>query len=156
MHRTKHISTVYNVAAFLYLPFMVNVCIFSKEKFCIYKLQLSAVCAQYPICLFAVIASFRAVTVLCSGNYEWLWGGSSSPNYYWCHFWFYIPQALFSIVRNLHYRTISSPFLITFLSPEIATLINIPTTNKQLLTLISHLLLAKSTRNRKNSRQCIE
>jgi hypothetical protein len=51
------------------------------------------------------------------------------------------------IVRNLHYRNLSSRFLITFLSPEIATLINTLTTNKQVLILMSHLLLAKSTRN---------
>ena len=35
-----------------------------------------------------------------------------------------------SIVRNLHYRILSNPFLITFLSPEIATSINILSTNK--------------------------
>jgi len=36
----------------------------------------------------------------------------------------------FSFVSNLHYRTLSNPFLITFLSPEIATYINILSTNK--------------------------
>jgi hypothetical protein len=61
-----------------------------------------------------------------------------------------------SIVRNLYYRTLSSPFLITFLSPEIATLINTLTANKQLLTLMSHLLLQKVPATEKSSRQCIE
>jgi len=36
----------------------------------------------------------------------------------------------FFIVRNLHYRILSNPFLTTFLSPEIATSINILSTNK--------------------------
>jgi len=35
-----------------------------------------------------------------------------------------------SIVRNLHYRILSNPFLITFLSPEIAISIDILSTNK--------------------------
>ena len=35
-----------------------------------------------------------------------------------------------SIVRNLHYRILSNSFLISFLSPEIATSINILSTNK--------------------------
>jgi hypothetical protein len=34
------------------------------------------------------------------------------------------------IVRNLHYRILSNPFQITFLSPEITTSINILSTNK--------------------------
>ena len=36
-----------------------------------------------------------------------------------------------STVRNLHYRILSTPFLITFLSPEIAKNVNIlPTKNR--------------------------
>jgi len=35
-----------------------------------------------------------------------------------------------SIVRNLHYGILSSPFLITFLSPERAKFFNILSTNK--------------------------
>ena len=34
-------------------------------------------------------------------------------------------------VRNLHYRILSNPFLITFLSPEIATYINISSMNER-------------------------
>jgi hypothetical protein len=36
----------------------------------------------------------------------------------------------FSIVMNLHYRILSNPFLITFLSPEIVKFIYILSTNK--------------------------
>jgi hypothetical protein len=35
-----------------------------------------------------------------------------------------------STIRNLHYRNLSNPFSITFLSPKIATSINILSTNK--------------------------
>jgi len=44
------------------------------------------------------------------------------------HFTFHM--RCISIVRNLRYGILSSPFLITFLSPEIAKFINILPTNK--------------------------
>jgi hypothetical protein len=62
-------------------------------------------------------------------------------------FAFIIHMHCISIVWNLHYRILSSPFLVTLLSTEIATSINTLTTNKQLLIHMSHLLLAKSTCN---------
>ena len=54
---------------------------------------------------------------------KWLWNSPSRPYYYWQHLCFHMP--CISIVRSLDFRIFSASFLITFLSPEIATSINI-------------------------------
>ena len=52
---------------------------------------------------------------------EWLWNSPSRPYYYWYHLCFYIPHALYFYCKVFIF---SASFLITFLSPEIATSIN--------------------------------
>ena len=68
---------------------------------------------------------------------EWFWDGSSCLHYYWYHFCFYIPHAHISVVRSLYFRIISS----SFLTPEIATSINIHAPFSLLWFLMSSLLL---------------
>ena len=53
---------------------------------------------------------------------KWLWNSPSRPYYYWYHLCFYIPHELYF---SLYCRIFSASFLTTFLSPEIATSINI-------------------------------
>ena len=56
---------------------------------------------------------------------EWLWN-STSRTYYYCYtFVFTFHISCISIVRSLYFRIFSATFLITLLSPEIATSINI-------------------------------
>ena len=55
---------------------------------------------------------------------EWLWNSPSRPCYYWYHLCFYTPQRRIYIVRSLYFRILRASFLITFVSPEIATSIN--------------------------------
>jgi hypothetical protein len=62
IHKTKHISAVYNVAIFC--TYVYDKWFFFKKTFSIYSLELSAVCAQYPIYLFTVIPPFRDLPVL--------------------------------------------------------------------------------------------
>ena len=73
--------------------------------------------------------------------FKWLWNSPSRPYYYWYHLWFYIPLRGISIVRSLYFRIFSAPFLITFLSPEIATSINIHVPFSLLRIVMSGLLL---------------
>jgi hypothetical protein len=54
-----------------------------------------------------------------------IWDCSTFPNSYWYHFCFYIPPRCISIVISLYFKINSVSFLITFLSPETATSINI-------------------------------
>ena len=56
---------------------------------------------------------------------EWFWNSPSRPCYYWYHLCFYILRAPYFYLRSLYFRIFSASFLITFLSPEIATSMNI-------------------------------
>ena len=75
--------------------------------------------------------------------FEWLWNGSSCPYYCCYHFCFYIPHVLISIVRLLYFRIFSVSFLITFLSPEIATSFNIHVSSSLSRIIPSGLLLGQ-------------
>ena len=56
---------------------------------------------------------------------EWLWNSPSRPCYNCYHLCCTFHMRCTSIVRSLYFRVLSASFLITFLSPEIATFINI-------------------------------
>ena len=56
---------------------------------------------------------------------EWLWNSPSRPYYYRYRLCFYIPHALYFYSKVFIFYHFSASFLITFLSPEIATSINI-------------------------------
>jgi hypothetical protein len=53
--QTNHFSTVYSVAAVLYLQSIVHVFLLPMLSFRTLTLVLTAVCVQYPTWLFAVI-----------------------------------------------------------------------------------------------------
>jgi hypothetical protein len=81
---TNNFSTVYSVAAVLYLQFVIHVKLFRTwNMFCILKLVFSEVCVQCPISLFFAVPWFRVFPVCCSGIVcELFWDGSSCPSYY--------------------------------------------------------------------------
>ena len=59
------------------------------------------------ICLFSAVPWFCALWYVVQVFSEWFWDGSSCPCYYWYHFCFYLPQALYShckvfISENCH------------------------------------------------------
>ena len=57
---------------------------------------------------------------------KWLWNSPSRPYYYWYHLLFFtFHMRCISVLRSLYFRIFSACFLITFLSPEITTFINI-------------------------------
>ena len=65
---TNHISTVYSVAAVLYLQFVLHVMLFRVlNMLCASTLALHALCARCSVRLFSVVPWFRAVPVCCSG-----------------------------------------------------------------------------------------
>ena len=85
-----------------------------------------AVCVRCPVWLFSVVSLFRALSrYVARVFYEWFWDGSSRIYYYWYHFCFYVQHALYLYCKVFIFRIFSASFLITFLSPEIATTINI-------------------------------
>ena len=96
---TNHVSTVYSVAAVLYLQSVIHVMLFLVMS-CTFTLTLLTVCvcsAQYmAVFCSSLISSFpRYVAQVLS---EWFWNCSSRPSCYWYHFCFHIPHA-----PNLYY-----------------------------------------------------
>ena len=58
--------------------------------------------------------------------FKWLWNVSVCPCYYCCRFQFsHSTNDVFAFVRTLYYRTFSASTLITFVSPKIATSVNL-------------------------------
>ena len=73
---------------------------------------------------------------------EWLWNSPSCPYYCWYHLCFYIPHALYFYCKVFFYfKIFSASFLITFLSPEIATSTNIHVPFSLTRIIMSGLLL---------------
>ena len=72
--QTNHISTVYSVAAVLYLQFVLHVMLFRQyNMFCTYTLALPAVCVLCPIWLFfcsSLISPFPGMLLrYCVSNF---------------------------------------------------------------------------------------
>ena len=90
---------------------------------CTFTLALPIVCVQCPKCLHFLyfVLSVYFAEVLS----EWFWGGIVAHIIYWYHFCFHIPQALNIYCKIFIFQNLLSFFFITFLSPEIATYINI-------------------------------
>ena len=104
---------------------------------CTFTSALCEVCVPYPMWLFSVVSWFRAFSrYIAEVFFEWFWDGSGCPCYYWYHFCFYIPHALY-----FYFRIFTASFVITFLSPEIATYISIHVTFSLSLIMMSGLLL---------------
>ena len=124
---TNYVPREYSVSAILLLLFMVLISLVSVLIYCTFKLVLSEVCVQCPIWLFSVVPRHRVFLVGCSctyffNNFETV---PVSPIITGITFVLTFHMRYISIVRSLYFKTFSASFLITFLSPEIATSINI-------------------------------
>ena len=124
---TNHVSTVYSVAAVLYLQFALHAMLFRPcNTFCTFTLALSVAFVQCPMWLLFCIPLILCFLVMllryCLSDFEMdpvvpVIAGIISA------FTFHMRRI--SITRSLYFKTFSASFLITFLSPEIATPINI-------------------------------
>jgi hypothetical protein len=66
--QTNHVSTVYSVAAVLYLQFALHIMLFpTLNMFCASTSALPAVTVQCTIWLFFAVPKFRAFSLFCSG-----------------------------------------------------------------------------------------
>ena len=119
---TIYVLREYSVAAILLLLFMVLISIVSLLNLLYFYIStFRSMCVQCPIWLFSVVPWLHVSWYVAHVFSEWLWNNPSRPYYYWYHFCFYIPHALYFYCKFFF----STSFLITFLSPEIATSINI-------------------------------
>ena len=124
---TNHVSRLYSVAAVPYLQFMLHIMLFhTLNMFCAFMSALSAVRVRCPMWLVFVAPWICAFPVCCSGTVWFILR------------WFQLPPLLLVSLLLLHsicaqfllqglyvLEIFSVSFLITFLSPEFATYINI-------------------------------
>ena len=69
MHESSHVSRVYNVAAVLYLQFLLHVMLFHVlNMFCTLPQHFSEVCVQCPIWSLFVVPLFLVFLVCFSGS----------------------------------------------------------------------------------------
>ena len=117
---TNRVSTVYSIAAVLYLQSVLHVILFRPwNMFCTSTSALPApVCsAQYGCFLhFLYFVRSRYVPQVLS---EWFWNGSSRPYYYRYHFCFHIPHA-----PNFYCKVFTVYNLISFFLDHISVYIN--------------------------------
>ena len=122
---TNHVSRVYIVAAVLCLQFLLHVLLLRPSNmFRTFTLTLSVVCVQCPIWLFFYFLNFVLSVYVSQVPPEWFWNGSSGPHYYRYHFVFILHMRWISILTSLYVTILSAPFWIAFLSPGLATDIN--------------------------------
>ena len=139
---TIRVYIVHSAAAVVYLQFMLHVMLFRPwNMFCISTLALPAVCVLCPIWLVCVIPRFRAFPVCCS-DIEWLWDGSTRPVITYTTFAFIFHVCWISIISYSYIKTFSASFLITILSPVIATSIDMHVPCLLSGNMMSGLLLA--------------
>ena len=117
--------SVYSVAAVQYLQFVLHVMLFrSWNLFCTFTTALPAVCVQCTIWLFLqfinVVLSRYVVQVL-SDCFEMV---PAVPVVTGITFVFTFHTRWISVMRSLHFEIFTASFLITFLSPGIATSID--------------------------------
>jgi len=83
---------------------------------------LHSMCAVPNMAVFwsSLISCFPGILLrYCLSDFEMV---PVPPCYCWYHFCFHIPHA--AVIRSLYFKILSSSFLIPFLSPEIATSVN--------------------------------
>ena len=123
---TNYFPREYNVAAILLLLFMVF-----KSLVSVLNLLYFYISTFRSMCAVPNMDVFWSSLTSCFFWYvayvfsKWLWNSPSRPYYYWYHLCFYNPHALYFYCKIFILRIFSPSFLITFLSPEIATSINI-------------------------------
>jgi len=115
--------------------------------FCTFTLALSAVCVvQCPVWLFFAVPKFCAVLVhllrYCLGDYEMVPFSSIITS---ITFTFTFHMRWISIMRSLYFKIFTSFLLITFLSPGIATSINMHVPCLSLQIMMSGFIVRSSS-----------
>ena len=126
IHETYHVSRVFSVAVVFYLQFVLHVILCRTwNMFCTFTLALPAVCVRCQIWLFffcSLISCFPGMLLrYYLGDFEMV---PVAPIIDGITLAFTFHMRWISIMRSLHFKVISASFLITFLSPGIATPIN--------------------------------
>ena len=122
---TNHVSTLYTIAAVLYLQSELHVMLFRPWNMsCTFPFALPAV-PNMAVCLQLLnfVLSRHVALVLC----EWFWNGPSRPYHYRYPFCFHIPQAL-----NFYYEV----FIFWNLLSNIIIIIIIRTDSKKGILLV--------------------
>ena len=122
--------------------FYYSWCLYRQCQCLIYftfTLVLSEVCVQCPVWPFSLVSWLHDFLVCCSRIF-WM-RVPVAPIITGITFVFTFHMRRISIVRSLCFRIFSASFLITFLSPEIATSINIHVPFSLSRIIISRLLL---------------
>jgi len=117
------VSRVYSIAAVLYLQFVLHVMLFRPwNMFCTFTLALSVVCVQCPIWLFfciSLISCFPGMLLrYCLSDFKIV---PIAPIFTDIIFAFTFHMRWISITSSLYFKIFSASFLITLLSPGIAT-----------------------------------
>ena len=139
---TNYISRVYNVAATLLIIFMVLISLVSMLNLLYFYVSIfKSICAVPKMALFcsSLTSWFPGMLLTCFlKDFEIV---PIAPIITGITFVFTFHMRCMSIVRSLYFRILSASFLITFLSPEIATSINIQVPFLLSRIIISGLLL---------------
>ena len=139
---TNHVCREYNVAALLYLLFMVHLTLFpTLNHLYFYIRTFPTMCAVPNMAVFysSLISCFPGMLFrYFLNNFEMV---PVAPIITDITFVFTFHMCCISIVRSLYFRIFSASFFITFLSPQISTSVNthIPFTLSQIM--MSGLLL---------------
>ena len=145
---TNYVPREYSVAAILLLLFMVLISLVSVLKMLYFYISTFQI-----MCAVPNMAVFRSFLTSCFpgmlltyflNDFEIV---PVAPIVTGITFGFVFHMRCISIVRFLYFRIFSASFLITFLSPEIATSINIhvPSSLSRLLLLLLLLLSSSSS-----------
>ena len=86
----------------------------------------------FYVSTFRRMCAVANVAVFCSSRTSWL---PSRSSYYWSHSCFHIPHSSISVIRSLYFKIFWASFLITLLSPEMATYISM-----HVLFSLSHII----------------
>ena len=88
--KTNRVTTVYSVAAVLYLQSVLRVLLFCMlNMFCTFYISTSrSLCAVPSMACFLQFLIFLLSQHAAQLLFEWFWDGSSRPYYYWYHFCF--------------------------------------------------------------------
>ena len=123
---TNYVPTEYSVAAILFLLFMVLISLVSVLNLqCIYISTFRSMCAVPNMAVFCSSLTSCFLDMLLAYFLNDSETVPVAPIITGITFVFTFHMRCISIIRSLYFRIFSVSFLITFLSPEIATSINI-------------------------------
>jgi hypothetical protein len=139
---TNYVPRDYSIAAILLFLFMVHTSLAPVLNL-----------LHFYISTFQSMCAVPNMAVFCSPLISWIPGTllryflndfqmvPVDPIYYWYHICFYVLHALYFYCKVFIFQNILGSFLITFLSPGIATSINIHVLFSLSLIMMSRLLL---------------